>query len=213
MRTEQGLDTRQHILAACARVIAERGIAGATTRAIAEAAGCAEGSLYRYFPDKAAMVHELIHREVPALFELLATLPDRAGTGSVRRNLEEVLGAAVDFYRFILPLIVGVMSAQELLLEQRRHFKETQHGPLRSIRTLAEYIRREQSLGRLSNRVPADNLARLVLGTAFQYSFMVELMGEDDESLGTKERFVKDTIRTLGELLKPRDARIPEEVS
>ena len=44
--------SREQILAAAERVVAERGYAGATTKAIAREAQCSEGSLYNHFPDK-----------------------------------------------------------------------------------------------------------------------------------------------------------------
>jgi AcrR family transcriptional regulator len=202
LKTE-ATDIRSNILGAAEQVIRERGLAGATTKAIAEAAGCAEGSLYRYFPDKHALFHELVHTRFPGLIALLAELPDRAGTATVRRNLEEVATVAIAFYREIVPMTAGIMSEHHLLEEQRRYFKEKEHGPLRSIGSLSEYIRREQRLGRISNRVPPECVARLLLGAAFQHAFMLAFLGEDYEGAGS-ERLVKDTIRTLAEGLKPR---------
>jgi AcrR family transcriptional regulator len=203
MRPE-ATQTRRHILEAAERVITERGMAACTTRAIAEAAGCAEGSLYRYFPDKYALFHELVHRNFPDLIELLGELPDRAGTGTVRRNLEEVMSGAVGFYQGIIPMTAGVMSERKLMEEQRRFFREAKHGPLRAIHQVAEYVRREQRLGRISERVSPEHAARAALGAAFQHAFMLVLMGEDYEALGTSERFVPEMVRTLLEGLKPR---------
>ena len=59
-----------------------------TTRAIAQRAGCAEGTLYRYFSDKHAVFMEVAKRGVPSFVDLAAALPDRAGTGTVEVNLE-----------------------------------------------------------------------------------------------------------------------------
>jgi hypothetical protein len=123
----------------------------------------------------------------------------------VRRNLEEVATEAIGFYTGVLPMTVGVMSEQQLLLEQRRYFRQHEHGPLRAIEGVAEYVRREQRLGRISHGVSPEHVARLVLGAAFQHAFMVLFLGPDSDALGPDERFVKDTIRTLMEGLKPKE--------
>jgi AcrR family transcriptional regulator len=48
---------REEIVDAVWRVISRDGIASATTRAIAEEAGCSNGVLSHYFPDKTALLH------------------------------------------------------------------------------------------------------------------------------------------------------------
>src|SRR5439155_15197916 len=79
MATEQLTDLRGHILAAAEHIIRERGLRAATTRAIATEAGCAEGTIYRYFPDKAALVVECVRSRFADFLELLATLLDLTG--------------------------------------------------------------------------------------------------------------------------------------
>ena len=49
-------DRRAAILAAAVPLLRERGVA-VTTRELAEAAGVAEGTLFRVFPDKVSIVH------------------------------------------------------------------------------------------------------------------------------------------------------------
>ncbi|WP_376791816.1 TetR/AcrR family transcriptional regulator [Thermoflexus sp.] len=68
MATRMAADARRaQILEAAARVFARYGFRGSTTRAIAQAAGVAEGTLFRYFPTKR---HLLL-----ALFETLTIQP------------------------------------------------------------------------------------------------------------------------------------------
>jgi len=52
-------DTRSSILEAAERVIRDRGMSSATTKEIARQAGCAEGSIYRYFQDKHTLMTEI----------------------------------------------------------------------------------------------------------------------------------------------------------
>jgi AcrR family transcriptional regulator len=55
-------DKRAAILRAATKTIAEDGI-GASTARVAKAAAVAEGSLFRYFPDKDELLNEL-YREL-----------------------------------------------------------------------------------------------------------------------------------------------------
>jgi AcrR family transcriptional regulator len=194
--------TRGQILAAASEIIQERGLAGATTRAIAERARCAEGSIYRYFEDKHSLFIEVVRTRFPEFLDLVASLPDRAGKGSVRKNLEEVVAATLVFYRGILPMTAGVCSNRELLEHQRRHFRETKTGPMRIIGTVATYLRREQRLGRVSTRAPAEYLVRLVLGACFFQAY-VDMLLEEDGVLGTDRQFARETVRGLMEGLTP----------
>ncbi|MCK9929649.1 TetR/AcrR family transcriptional regulator [Frankia sp. Mgl5] len=57
----RGDQTRQRILDATLRCVAEVGYARATIREIARAAGMTSGSLYHYFPNKAELVKETFH--------------------------------------------------------------------------------------------------------------------------------------------------------
>lgn len=81
-RQARSRETVDAILDATARVLVRDGYDGLTTNAVAAAAGVSIGSLYQYFPNKAALVAALIDRHVEAmnasiLAELtrVATLP------------------------------------------------------------------------------------------------------------------------------------------
>jgi AcrR family transcriptional regulator len=72
-RSQQRVDL---ILDVAAEIFAEVGYESATTNAIAERAGVSIGSLYRYFPDKDAILHALSRRhyeQVQALFDEVFT--------------------------------------------------------------------------------------------------------------------------------------------
>ena len=72
-RSQQRVDL---ILDVAADIFAEVGYESATTNAIAERAGVSIGSLYRYFPDKDAILHALSNRyyeQVRALFDEVFT--------------------------------------------------------------------------------------------------------------------------------------------
>ena len=60
------MDIRSRILEAAARVYAEVGYRGATTRRIASEAGCNELTLFRHFGSKAVLIHDAINVCGPA---------------------------------------------------------------------------------------------------------------------------------------------------
>ena len=70
--------TRERIIEATLRLIADRGFAGVTMRAVAETAGIARQTLYNHFPDIDSIVAETIeaHRieSLDALRSVLATI-------------------------------------------------------------------------------------------------------------------------------------------
>jgi AcrR family transcriptional regulator len=194
---------RRHILAAAEEIIQDRGVRAATTRAIAQRAGCAEGSIYRYFVDKHALFMEIVRTRFPQFLELISTLPDRAGTATVRKNLEEVARTALGFYRAIVPVVVGAMAERELLEEQRRHFQETKGGPMKAVVAVSTYIRKEQRLGRISEKVSPEHATRTLLGACSSQALLEELIG-DEAVLGTDDQFAREIVRTVMEGLNPR---------
>jgi len=79
--------TRQRVLDAARDVFAERGVLGASVEDITEAANFTRGAFYSNFPDKLAVVRELLTREYE---RLLATLD------GVFEEPDGVLGMPVD---------------------------------------------------------------------------------------------------------------------
>jgi len=195
--------TRRHILKAAEQIIQEKGLGAATTRAIALQAGCAEGSIYRYFPDKHALFMEVVLQQSPEFLEVLHGLESRVGISTVRLNLEQVALVSLRFYRTVIPLVGGSMAEHKLLQEQRRHFQETKRGPMKAFAHLNDYLRMEQRLGRVAGRCSPEHVSRLLLATCFGQAFMEELVG-DEARLGGDEAFAREVVRTLMEGCGPK---------
>jgi TetR/AcrR family transcriptional regulator, cholesterol catabolism regulator len=85
---------REEILAIAGKVIAERGIAGATVRDIGQAAGILSGSLYHHFESKEQIVLELLLPSVEAHHQACVAI--LATASSSVRALEELLRASVE---------------------------------------------------------------------------------------------------------------------
>jgi AcrR family transcriptional regulator len=65
--TRKGEQTRERIVAAAARLIFERGVAGTSIEDVKEEAGVSSSQLYHYFADKQALVHAVIAHQSDAV--------------------------------------------------------------------------------------------------------------------------------------------------
>ncbi|TDC93499.1 TetR family transcriptional regulator [Saccharopolyspora aridisoli] len=86
---------RARIVEATWRLIAERGVEGATMRAIAEAIGMANGALKHYFPDKNSIIRTAFTHVFDATNERVRErLRGRTGMAGLRIFCEEVMPLA-----------------------------------------------------------------------------------------------------------------------
>ena len=86
-RSSQRQATRQLLVDAALRVVAEHGFAGATTAAIAKASGKAHGTVFVHFRSREALVDEVVREIGDAISRRLAQ------TQSAVPTVEEVLDA------------------------------------------------------------------------------------------------------------------------
>lgn len=69
--TVKGQETKARVLEAALNLFSQKGYNGATTKEIARQAGIAEGTLFRYFPNKKALLHGILE---PLLIETVTEL-------------------------------------------------------------------------------------------------------------------------------------------
>jgi AcrR family transcriptional regulator len=86
-RTRQRDATRQQLLEAGLRVVAETGFAAATTAAIAKAMGKAHGTVFAHFATRELLVAELVNELGRSISQSLAAIPQQA------RSVADVLQA------------------------------------------------------------------------------------------------------------------------
>ncbi len=157
--------TRQRLLDAAARVFAEHGLAGATTRAIAEAAGVNEVTLFRHFHTKdgllAAVVGQNFGAEAPAPAD-----PPPPVTSDLRADL---LAHAERYWRVLsinLPLVRTMIG--EIQHRHRDQASCVFHGVFRGVKAdLLTRIGAAQEAGLLRNSLSAEMLADLLAATLF----------------------------------------------
>ena len=90
-------------MAAADALFAVQGVDGTTNTEIASKAGCSIGSLYRYFPDKEALVSEYLDRYMAALAANQKPLPEEV----TLENLDDVVCDLLDRSATTRSMFVG----------------------------------------------------------------------------------------------------------
>lgn len=88
----------QQILEAAFRVFGARGLHQATLDDVAKAAGITKGTIYLYFPSKAALFSAMLKARVNALLPPLES-PDGGRAGSTRRRLSTLARRLYQFFQ------------------------------------------------------------------------------------------------------------------
>ena len=107
---DRGLQRVEQILDAAESLVAELGVEGTSTNAIAERAKTSMGSLYHFFPSKEALIEALARRFAERKRELNAKAVPVDGA---RMPLEEVVDALVGQVRDFLAARLPAMREQE----------------------------------------------------------------------------------------------------
>ena len=192
------MGTRDRILDAALAVLRDRGPAAATTKEIARAAGCSEGSLYTYFAGKEDLLLAVVTERLPPFIPLVKALLERAGEDTLHDHLEELARIAVPFYAQLMPLAVTVLGTPELSDGLRRQGL----GPYRANEALATYLRLEQRLGRVHAGASVDAAASLLLGACQQRAILLQFAGQAPDA-AADGRFARDLVATLMQGLQP----------
>jgi AcrR family transcriptional regulator len=162
-------DTRQVLIDAALRVLLERGFSRATTREIARAAGLAEGTIYRHFPDKNALFREVFLSRAAAMDEEFRQFPGRAGRDTVRDNLSYLFGLVGSQVEHLMSLMASMWADPEMARSFDANLRE--HAPTAfeqgPVSMVAAYIRAEQELGRIRRDVDAVEAAAVVISVPF----------------------------------------------
>jgi len=135
--------TRQRLLDAAFRVCAERGLQGATTREIADAAQVNEVTLFRHFGSKEKLITAVFQRSVVAQAESLSeTEPD---ANDLQRDLTRYAR------RYDEMLTANEALIRTMIGEARRHPEEARQVICEAVRPmrerLIEYLRAAQKVG------------------------------------------------------------------
>jgi len=167
---------RQALIETATAVFAERGYDCATTREIAERAGCAEGLIHRYFNGKRGLLLAILEgRAARVVVDFEAALPDR---DTVEQELEQVLLWHLDTMWERRDFMRVAVSQAAVDSEIGRTINEGIHNE--RVRLTKEKLHRHQRAGRIAPDVDLEATAQAIanLGFAMGFSFQVSL-GQD----------------------------------
>ncbi|HJP57947.1 MAG TPA: helix-turn-helix domain-containing protein [Gemmatimonadales bacterium] len=161
------MELRDRILAAAARVYAETGFRGATTRRIAAEAGVNEVTLFRHFGSKSSLISEAIGAERGAL--LLGSLPEEPADPSA--ELTAWAEAVLELLREKRALIRTCMGDFE---EHPEMMPPCGSPTARAAEALCEYVERLRRAGLATGNADPRVAASMLMGALF-----ADAMGRD----------------------------------
>ncbi|MGL5929344.1 MAG: TetR/AcrR family transcriptional regulator [Dermatophilaceae bacterium] len=190
-------DKRTRILTAARAVLAEHGYDGAAMADVATRAGVAKGTVYLYFPSKAALVSAL---SAQVRDQLLAAVGGALSEDTtLAERLDRMVRAGVGVataHRDVIRLLDNDM----LLFTPTDRPAASRHEPL-----IAAFERAQQR-GELSTDVDPDICAELVIAvvTRIAQSTLSGLVDDDERRLAFLQQSIAFLLRGLG--LPPPDS-------
>jgi len=155
-------EVREQLFAAADRVLARTGPAGLTTRAITAEAGVANGVLHRHFRDLDVFLTEFAASRLAALADSAASLPSRAGQGSVAGNLTD---ATVALFGPGALALMNLVAARPGLRPAVEHAAAPAGGGISDAESqVAAYLDAEKELGRIAPGADTQTLAFALIG-------------------------------------------------
>jgi AcrR family transcriptional regulator len=191
------MSVRDELLTAAARVYAEAGYRGATTRRIALAAGVNEITLFRHFGSKDALLREALARcQGPDGAELPEEPSDPMA------ELLAWAGSHVTDLRRRQALIRTCMGE---FAEHPGLFVPEHSGPVRAARALTQYLRRLRQHGLAQAEFDPGAAAALLIGTLFADAMGREIMPDlyANEPEQAVREYVALFLRGIGVEVRP----------
>ncbi|MFW5917997.1 MAG: TetR/AcrR family transcriptional regulator [Haloferacaceae archaeon] len=194
-----GTDTREQLMRATYRVLAERGFANLTTQRVADEADCSQSLVHYHYDTKEDLVVTFLEWVLEQETEWLEGLADGSAERRLRRFLDAQLSIPVDeeHARFNVAFVELATAAarNERYRAVLTAFSERQQA------TLVEIIRDGIEAGEFSE-VPAESTARF-LRYALQGAVQADLTLDDPEAKSQTEAAVDAYVE--GMLLGGRD--------
>lgn len=154
-----GTATKQTIESTALRLFVEQGVAGTTTRDIAEAAKIAEGTIYRHFASKEELAWHLFRTHYEALAVDVQALVERKGSAAERVTaLIETLCRRFDTEPF---------AFRYMLLTQHYFSARVDHDVNSPLAVLERFVTAAMRAGSMT-KLPGRLAVGILLGPALQ---------------------------------------------
>ena len=164
------MGTRDVILDAAAEVIRTRGLANATTREIAKAAGYSEATLYKHFAGKIELLLAVLHERTPGLARLARAVQD--ADEDLATGLTAIANAMITFYTDTFPMLASIFSDPSILAAHTSDMRKLGAGPHKANEAVIAYLIRQQGRGAVRADADVYAAAALLLGACFQHAFL-----------------------------------------
>lgn len=167
---ERAHGTIEAVLQAAGQEISRGGLDRLTTRRIATAAGLSVGAVYEYFPNKEAIIGELIQRWLVRVFDELDAVHPRHGTGlDLLSYVLEQMQRAVRLYQDQpgLGALLGMLTAMPALRAVVEDHDERMTASVSS--ALAVYLPRADVAELRATAVSIRVIAHEMIATAVVY--------------------------------------------
>ncbi len=187
--------TREHLLEAAARVYADSGFRGATTRRIAEEAGVNEVTLFRLFGSKAALIEAAIHaRSSAALPDSLPEIP--------KDPEAELTAWAEQDHAFLMDCRHMIRTTMAEMHERPDCAGPTAKHPVESHQQITTYVERLAEHGFIPSAADARPASAMLLGTLFADAMGRDMMPEIFPPIKqAPATYVRLFLRSLGATL------------
>ena len=161
--------TQKALIVAAASVFSDKGYEGATTRAIAEAAGCSEGLIHRYFANKEGLLLAVLRTEIADNeYSPFLDLPLQT---SVEEEARQILFRSVRSMTERSELMRVVLSRVMLDPAFRSDFNRISVRGSLAV-GLEPRLRRYADAGLIDQEVDVAAAAELLISLSFQVGFV-----------------------------------------
>jgi|SRR5579862_9028158 len=193
--TPKGLATKERIVEAAARLIHERGVAGATTEEVRDAAGVSSSQLYHYFKDKMALVRAVIAYQTDAIIDAQSDFLDHLDSMPRLRAWRDLLVRVQRSARCAGGCPLGSLSSEiaeiapEFRIDLNRAFTRWEDGIRNGLRAM-------HARGALRKDADPDKLATALLA-AVQGGLLLTQIRRTTKPLETAVDAMLDHIESL----------------
>jgi AcrR family transcriptional regulator len=196
-----GSDSRDRILEAAARVYAQYGFRGATTRLIAQEAGVNEVTLFRLFGSKAQLFDELLNKQLHA--STVPLLPDEPGDPEV--ELTAWCAALLSQMRASRSFLRKMIGETE---ERPEAARSACVGPHAAAESLERYVERLRALGLADTEADTRTAISMFMSALFGDVMVRDAMDEHffpEPADDAPARYVATFLRAAGVTLSSTD--------